>query len=127
MKYIIEGGRKLTGEVYVGGNKNAIFPIVSASLLTDEEVTIENISDIKDTQVLIEILKELGAKVSLQNSTLTIKAENIKTSILPKDLMKRLRGSVVLAGSILSRMNKVTFNHPGGDIIGKRSIETHLE
>lgn len=127
MRYIIEGGKKLTGEVVVGGNKNAIFPVVAAALLTDEEVIIENISHLKDTEVLVEILKEIGVKVTRQDSTIAVRAENIKTSILPKELMKRLRGSVVLAGSILSRMNRVTFNHPGGDIIGKRSIETHLE
>lgn len=127
MKYIVEGGKKLTGEIIVGGNKNAIFPAVAASLLTEEEVTIENISSIKDTEILVEILKELGVKTSWEGSTLTVKAENIRSSILPKELMRRLRGSVVLAGSILSRMGKVTFSHPGGDIIGKRSIESHLE
>lgn len=127
MKYIIEGGKKLTGEVIIGGNKNAIFPVVAACLLTNEEVILENITPIKDTEVLVEILKALGIQVEWKNSSLVIKAENIRTSVLPKELMRRLRGSIVLAGSILSRLGRVTFSHPGGDIIGKRSIESHLD
>ena len=127
MQYIIEGGKKLQGEVRISGNKNSVFPCIAASLLTNEEVILENVSKLKDVEVLIEILKKLGVSVSAKESTLVIKAQDIKQFSLPKDLMTKLRGSVVLVGAMLARKSKVIFYHPGGDIIGQRSIETHLE
>lgn len=126
MKYQIIGGKTLTGKIRVSGNKNSVFPCVAAALLTSEEVILENISDLKDTEVLIRILKKLGVSVEKSGSTLTIKAASIRHFTLPEELMIKLRGSIVLVGSILSRVGKVIFYHPGGDIIGKRSIETHL-
>lgn len=127
MKYKIKGGVKLSGKVQVSGSKNSIFPCVAAALLTSEEVVLENVSDLKDTEILLEILKKLSISVRKDKSTLTIKASEIKHTLLPEDLMIKLRGSVVLAGAILARAGKVSFYHPGGDIIGKRSIETHIE
>ncbi len=127
MQYIIEGGKKLQGEVRISGNKNSVFPCIAAALLTNEEVILENVSKLKDVEVLIEILKKLGVSVSAKESTLVIKAQDIKQFSLPKDLMTKLRGSVVLVGAMLARKSKVIFYHPGGDIIGQRSIETHLE
>lgn len=127
MKYIITGGKKLAGEVKISGNKNSIFPCVSAALLTDDEVILENVSDLADTDVLIQILTNLGVKVSKVGSTLRIQAPHIPPSSLPKELMGKLRGSMVLVGPILARAGKVHFYHPGGDIIGQRSIDTHIE
>src|SRR5690349_7751359 len=103
MKYIIEGGRKLNGEIKVSGNKNSVFPAVAASLLTDEEVVLENISNLRDTEVLIQILKKLGVLVSFEENTLKIEAKEIKQFSLPKDLMVKLRGSIVLVSAILAR------------------------
>lgn len=100
---------------------------MAAALLTEEEVILENISDISDVERLIEILKKLGVEVQKSGPTLKILAREIKNTSLPKDLMGKLRGSMVLVGAILARKNKVHFYHPGGDVIGKRSIETHLE
>lgn len=127
MKYIINGGRKLQGTVRVSGNKNSIFPCIGAALLTDEEVILENISNLKDTEILIQILKKLGVTVEKNGSTLIIKAAKIRQFSLPENLMVKLRGSIVLAGAMLGRLSKVSFYYPGGDIIGRRSIETHLE
>ncbi len=127
MKYLITGGKKLEGEIRVSGNKNSIFPCVSAALLTKDEVVLENISNISDVGVLIEILKKLGISVKRTNSTLSIKAEEIKTISLPQNLMTKLRGSIVLVGAILARKGRVNFFHPGGDIIGQRSITSHLD
>lgn len=127
MKYIIKGGKKLQGSVTISGNKNSVFPCVAASLLTSEEVILENVSNLKDTQVLIQILKKIGVEVEKNDSTVRIKAVDIKRFSLPEDLMVKLRGSIVLAGAVLGRLGKVSFYHPGGDIIGRRSIETHLE
>lgn len=126
MQYKIVGGKKLSGKINISGNKNSVFPCVSAALLTDQEVILENISTLKDTEVLIKILKKLGVSVKKEGDILTIRAESIKHFTLPSKLMTKLRGSIVLVGSILSRMGKVIFYHPGGDIIGQRSIETHL-
>lgn len=127
MKYIINGGNKLKGIVRISGNKNSVFPCVGAALLTQDEVVLENISSLKDTEVLIQILHKLGVKAEKTRSTLKITASSINHSSLPEDLMVKLRGSIVLVGAMLGRLGKVNFYHPGGDIIGKRSIETHLE
>lgn len=127
MQYIVTGGKRLEGTIKTSGNKNSVFPCVAASLLTSDEVILENISDLRDTKVLIQILEKLGTKVVREGSTLKLKTETINQTTLPKDLMEKLRGSMVLVGAILARMGKVHFYHPGGDIIGQRSIETHLE
>lgn len=127
MRYIINGGKKLQGSIQVSGNKNSIFPCIGAALLTEEEVTVENVSSLKDAEVLMQILKKLGVSFSKNQSTLYIKASKIPRFSLPENLMVKLRGSIVLVGAILGRLGKVNFYHPGGDIIGRRSIETHLE
>jgi len=126
MKYKVIGGKKLSGTIQVSGNKNSVFPCVAASLLTDEEVILENISELRDTEVLIQILKKLGVKVTREGPTLKLQAQTIRQTNLPRELMTKLRGSMVLVGAILGRLGKVHFYHPGGDIIGARSIETHL-
>ncbi len=127
MQYKITGGKRLEGKIYVSGNKNSVFPCVAAALLTSDEVILENISDLKDTEILVKILNKLGISVEKSGSTLTIKAQDIKHFTLPEELMTKLRGSIVLVGALLSRISKVVFFHPGGDIIGRRSIDTHLE
>lgn len=127
MRYIINGGKQLIGKIQSSGNKNAVFPSMAAALLSQEEVILENVPDIKDTEVLIEIIKKLGVSVSKKDSVVRINAKNLKHSNLPKELVTKLRGSIVLVGSLLGRLGRVTFHHPGGDIIGKRSIEIHLE
>lgn len=127
MRYQIIGGKRLSGEISVSGNKNSIFPCVSAALLTKDEVVLENISNIRDVDVLVEILKKLGVLVEKIGSKLYITAKDIKTVNLPQTLMTKLRGSIVLVGAILARKGKVNFYHPGGDIIGQRSIGVHLE
>src|SRR3989344_4062368 len=111
MKYAITGGHKLSGTIRVSGNKNSVFPCIAAALLTEEEIILENISDLKDTEILIQILIKLGIKVTKGASSIKIQASLIKQTTLPKELMVKLRGSIVLVG----------------DILGVRSIETHLE
>jgi UDP-N-acetylglucosamine 1-carboxyvinyltransferase len=127
MRYKIIGGHKLEGKVQISGSKNSVFPCVAAALLTSETVILENVSHLKDPEVLIQILKQLGVSVEQEKSTLTIKASDIRKFSLPENLMVKLRGSIVLVGAILGRIGRVNFYHPGGDIIGRRSIETHLE
>ena len=127
MKYIINGGHQLKGKVRVSGNKNSIFPCMAAALLTSEEVILENVPDLKDTDVLLQIIKKLGVMAEKDDSIVKIKASEISRFSLPEDLMVKLRGSIVLVGAVLGRLGRVNFHHPGGDIIGRRSIEVHLE
>lgn len=127
MQYIIEGGQKLKGEIKVSGNKNSVFPCLAAALLTEEEVILENVPSISDTFVMISILKKIGVNIQRKGDTLYIKSPRQLESNLPEDLSGNLRGSIVLVGAILARNKKVKFSHPGGDIIGRRSIEAHLK
>ncbi len=121
-KYVISGGSKLNGEVTISGNKNATFPCIAAALLTSEEVVLENIPNIRDIEVMVEILQELGVTVSFSDHTLKIHAEEIRTHHLNQKLTTRLRGAILFAGALLSRLGQVSFYHPGGDVIGKRPI-----
>jgi len=126
-KYIIEGGKKLKGTIKIGGNKNSVFPAFAACLLTEDEVVLRNIPEIEDVKVSIGILKKLGVKVQRSDDMVRIQAKNIETSTLPPELTYKLRGAVVFAGGVLGRIGRVEFTHPGGDVIGKRSIQTHLD
>lgn len=127
-KYIIEGGVRLRGEVKISGNKNSVLPAMAACLLTDEEVTLKNCPNIADVQVFMDLLRGLGVQVStLDNGEIKLKAETISGDVLPKELTSRLRAAVLLVGPLLGRLGKIEFYHPGGDIIGKRSIDTHLK
>lgn len=125
-KYIIEGGKKLQGKVKISGNKNEILPCLAACLLTEEEVVLENVPKILDVDVLLEILKVLGAEVQKEDRTVKIKCKHIKKSILPEDLVKKLRASILFVGPLLARFKRAEFFFPGGDIIGRRSIDSHL-
>lgn len=127
-KYIIDGGVRLRGEVKISGNKNSVLPCMAACLLTDEEIILKNCPNIADVQVFMELLRGLGVQVStLDNGEIKLKAENISEDVLPKELTSRLRAAVLLVGPLLGRLGKIEFYHPGGDIIGKRSIDTHLK
>lgn len=125
-KYIIEGGNPLKGTINISGNKNSVLPALAATLLTDKRVTLTNVPNISDVKVLVDILRLLGAKVDVESHKISVEAKNIKTHILPEDLVNKLRASVLLSGPMLARVKKVEFSHPGGDIIGKRSIQTHI-
>jgi UDP-N-acetylglucosamine 1-carboxyvinyltransferase len=125
--YIIKGGKSLSGAVTISGNKNATFPCIAAALLTDQQVILKNIPSIRDVEVMVDILKGLGVDISFHDHTLTIEARTITSSVLDQQLTTRLRGSILLAGALLSRKGTVSFFHPGGDVIGKRAINLHLE
>lgn len=125
--YIIEGGKKLEGTIRVSGNKNSVLPCMAAALLSDKNVTLTNVPNISDVAVMIEILTSLGVKVERGEHTLTINAAELSDFRMPKELITRLRASILLVGPLLGRLGKAEFCHPGGDIIGKRSIETHIK
>jgi len=129
--FVIEGGRKLQGEITPQGAKNEALQVLCATLLTPEEVIIKNIPDIRDVNNLIELLSELGVTVKkLKAGVFSFKAENINIEFLQsKEFSKRassLRGSVMIMGPLLARFGKAYFPKPGGDKIGRRRLDTHF-
>jgi UDP-N-acetylglucosamine 1-carboxyvinyltransferase len=127
----VTGGHKLKGEIYPQGAKNEALQIISAVLLTDEEVTISNIPDILDVNNLIELLAEMNVVVNrIDRQTCTFKASDVNLEYLRSDDFKsksgRLRGSVMLAGPLLARYKKAYIPKPGGDKIGRRRLDTHI-
>lgn len=125
--YIIEGGKKLQGETFVSGSKNASLPIMAASILNKGITKLYNVPNIHDTQMMIEILKSLGCKVKKNQNKVVIDSTSITKFEIPEHLMRQMRSSVILAGAILGRYKKATFSYPGGCDIGSRPIDLHLK
>ena len=125
--YHIEGGFPIKGTITASGNKNAALPCIAATLLTAEPVILENIPDIKDTGVMFEILKSLGVSVEKigDNAWKICSGDSIITEI-PGDLSKKLRASILFAGPLVARTGKATLPPPGGDVIGRRRLDTHF-
>jgi len=126
--FIIKGGKKLSGEIKIAGNKNAMLPIFAACLLTSEKCVISNVPNIADGLVMLEIIKSTGAEVKkINDDTYSIQADNIKTTDLPAELTKKLRGCITLMGALAARFKKMSMEHPGGCVIGKRPLDAHLQ
>lgn len=126
-EYHIEGGFPIKGTVQASGNKNAALPCIAAALLTAEPVTLKNIPDIEDTGVMLEILKALGADV--QNTAAhewRITCANVKRNDIPAELSKKIRASILFAGPLVARTGKAIMPPPGGDVIGRRRLDTHF-
>ena len=111
--YIIEGGKKLYGETYVSGSKNASLPIMAASVLNRGITKLYNVPNIHDTQMMVEILKNIGCKVKKNQNKIVIDSRNVNKFEIPEHLMRQMRSSVIFAGAILGRYKKVTFSYPG--------------
>lgn len=125
---LIEGGRRLSGRVEVGGNKNAALPLLVACLLTPDECELSNVPGIRDVEVMLELLVELGAQVSrVGPSTLRIQCARVVSAEPPAELVGKLRGSVLLMGALLGRLGQVKLAAPGGDFPTRRTISTHLQ
>ena len=127
----VKGGKRLSGEIIPQGAKNEALQIISAVLLTKEEVIINNIPDIIDVNLLIELLKEINVKVDRKDRhTCHFKADDIDIDYLSSEAFHKksgkLRGSVMLAGPLLARFNKAYLPKPGGDKIGRRKLDTHI-
>ena len=130
-KFIVEGLHRLHGEIEPQGAKNEALQVICATLLTAEEVIIDNIPDILDVNNLIDLLKEMGTEVaSLGPSKYKFKSSHLDEKFLKSDdFLKRcsaLRGSVMLVGPLLSRLGWAYFATPGGDKIGRRRLDTHF-
>ena len=125
--YIIEGGKRLEGEVKISGSKNASLPIICASILNGKKTKLYNVPDVHDTQVTLKILRYIGCKVKKDNDKIEIDSRYITKKEIPEDLMHQMRSTVILAGAILGRFKEVTFSYPGGCDIGARPIDLHLK
>ena len=126
-RFIVDGGRRLEGTIRPGGNKNAALPILAACLLTDEPITLHNLPDIQDVRVMLEIIEKLGASVERQEKNVVrIHAKGEVESTPDAQLSKRIRASILLAGPLLARCGSANITKPGGDVIGRRRVDTHL-
>lgn len=117
----------MNGEIRVSGSKNALFPLFAASLLTDEKCTFTNVPQIKDKEVMVDLIYGLGGVVEVSNHSVSISAANLTKAEPDPNLTPKLRGSIVLLGALLSRAGSVKMSFPGGDLIGKRPIDSHLK
>ena len=125
----IEGGVPLCGTLRAAGNKNAVLPMMAAALLTDQSVTLANVPDIGDVQTMAELIHGLGADVSWDRAArqLTIRAGEVNPDGMSFPLSRRIRASILLVAPVLVRAGRVAIASPGGDIIGQRRLESHLD
>ncbi|MDT8340198.1 MAG: UDP-N-acetylglucosamine 1-carboxyvinyltransferase [Longimicrobiales bacterium] len=125
--FIVEGGRALSGRIRPAGNKNAALPCLAAALLTDEPVTLENVPRIRDVLTLVEILESLGARcVWSDGNTVTVDTSGVSVGRVDRRMAARIRASLLLAGPLLARFGDVELPPPGGDVIGRRRMDTHF-
>lgn len=127
-QYIIKGGIPLSGEVVIGGAKNAALGIIAAAVMSDELVTIENIPDIRDINVLLEAIEEIGVRVTRPNRhTVRIQADRINSLCVDSDAIRKMRGSYYLIGALLGKYKEAQVALPGGCNIGSRPVDQHLK
>ncbi len=126
-QFIVEGNHRLTGEVTVSGNKNAALKMLPACLLTEEPVILKNVPDIADVRVTCDLLRSLGADVEkLSDHTIRVHAKSIDRHDLDRALCQKTRASIVFAGPMLARTGNLELAPPGGDVIGRRRLDTHI-
>ena len=127
-QYVIEGGHPLHGSIRASGNKNAALPCIAAAILTEEEVVLKNIPRIEDVFVLFDILKDLGGTVSERETAgeFSIRMGTINKKEIDAHFAEKIRASILLAGPMLARVGEVALPPPGGDIIGRRRLDSHL-
>lgn len=126
-KFIIQGGVALQGEVTPAGNKNAALPMLAATLLTDKPVILHNVPYISDVRNLIRLIGTLGASAEwVDERTVRIEAATINSCSLDPQICREIRASILLAGPMVSRCGNITLPPPGGDVIGRRRLDTHF-
>ena len=127
-KFIIQGGVPLSGEIVPAGNKNAALPILAACLLTEEELVVRNVPRIRDVQSMLGLLERLGVKVAwMGENELRLQADEISGTEVDEELADRIRASFLIAGPLLARFGEVRMPPPGGDTIGRRRLDAHLD
>ncbi|MFA9400909.1 MAG: UDP-N-acetylglucosamine 1-carboxyvinyltransferase [Acidobacteriota bacterium] len=127
-KFVIQGGVPLSGEITAAGNKNAALPILAACLLTEEDVVIGNVPRIRDTEAQIALLENLGVEVEwTADNTVKLCAANVSDTRIDRELSAAIRASFLLAGPLLARFGEAQMPPPGGDFIGRRRLDAHLD
>ena len=127
IQYIVEGGHRLSGSIRPAGNKNAALPIVAAALITDQPVQLENVPRIRDIETLVELIRTAGADCAWTGpNALRIHAKTVQAGNLDPVMCARIRASILLAAPLLARCGDVTLSPPGGDVIGRRRLDTHF-
>ena len=129
-KIVITGGEPLSGNITIGGSKNAILPIMAACILTDEEVHLTNVPNLHDIQTMIKVLESLGVKADITNlnqKQLTVCYKNIEKNIAEYDLVRKMRASILILGPLLARKKEASVSLPGGCAIGARPIDIHID
>jgi UDP-N-acetylglucosamine 1-carboxyvinyltransferase len=125
--FVIEGSRPLSGRIRAAGNKNGALPILAACLLTREPVQLANVPRIRDVEAMIELIADLGAEVEWTGpNDVRVHAAEIEKTDLDEELSRRIRASFLLAGPLLARCGRATVPPPGGDVIGRRRLDTHI-
>lgn len=126
-KFVIQGGYPLQGEITPAGNKNAALPMLAACLLTEEPVILHNVPEISDLHAMRSLLESLGVAIeTVGNHTWRIQAGQVRPADLDPDLCRRIRASILLAGPMLARAGVLNLPPPGGDVIGRRRVDTHI-
>ncbi len=124
-RFIIQGRKELSGTYRPAGNKNAVLPMLAASLLTDEPLTLHNVPQILDVRVMLDLLVSLGVEVSQRKHTVTLNARALRHGRPAPELCRRVRSSILLAGPLAARHGRAVLSPPGGDVIGRRRLDTH--
>jgi UDP-N-acetylglucosamine 1-carboxyvinyltransferase len=126
-KYLIEGGFPVKGRIRASGNKNAALPCIAATVMARSPVTLRNIPEIEDVQVMLDVLRHLGATVEAAGpNSWRIDPASLNRSDVPTEQARKVRASILFAGPLLARFGKVDLPPPGGDVIGRRRIDTHV-
>ena len=128
-KILINNNKSLTGNVEVSGSKNAVLPLLAATLLTDEQCILDGVPNLRDVEVMCQLLESFGAEVNIDHnlSRIEVRAANIKTCVAQQELVKAMRASIVAMGPLLARMGQAGIPLPGGCAIGERPIDLHLK
>ena len=126
-KFVIEGGRPLNGVVVPSGNKNGALALLAATLLTDQKIVLENVPRIKDVKTMVAIIADIGVDIEWSGDhEETVQAKNLTATQLDGNLCREIRASMLLAGPMLARCGRIYLPLPGGDVIGRRRVDTHL-
>jgi len=127
-KFIIEGGVPLSGTIVPAGNKNGALPILAACLLTDDEVILRNVPRISDVEAMLSLIESLGGQVRwIAPGEVSVDSSTVDSTELDRELAERIRASFLLAGPLLSRFGRALMPPPGGDVIGRRRLDPHLD
>jgi UDP-N-acetylglucosamine 1-carboxyvinyltransferase len=127
-KLVIEGGVPLSGTIVPAGNKNAALPLLACSLLTDEEVVLSNVPRIRDVEAMLALLSRLGVRVDWRaENTVALQADNVDSTEVDAAVAERIRASFLAAGPLLTRFGSAVMPPPGGDVIGRRRLDPHLD